>query len=168
MRADSAYYTAKVIAAARRAGAHFCITVPVNPGVRTAIAAIAEHAWTAIRYPQAVWDEEGQCWISDAQVAETTYTAFAGTRYEVTARLIVRRVRLDNPVGQGELLPGWRYHAFLTDTTFSTVDADLTHRGHVVIEQVFADLIEGPWPTCPAATFPRTAPGCSAPPSPTT
>jgi len=27
---------------------------------------LAEHAWTSIRYPQVVWDEEGQCWISDA------------------------------------------------------------------------------------------------------
>jgi len=27
---------------------------------------LAEQAWTSIRYPQVVWDEEGQCWISDA------------------------------------------------------------------------------------------------------
>jgi hypothetical protein len=57
LRADSAYYTAKVIAAARRAGARFSITVPSNPALRTAIAAIAEQEWTAIHYPGAVWDE---------------------------------------------------------------------------------------------------------------
>ncbi|MGH3814444.1 MAG: hypothetical protein ACRDUV_18655 [Pseudonocardiaceae bacterium] len=54
-------------------------------------------------------------------MAETAYTAFAGIRLAVTARLVVRRVRYDNPAGQDELLPGFRchrlahrYHALLT------------------------------------------------------
>ena len=153
LRCDSAYYTGKVIAAARRAGARFSITVASNSSVRHAIATLSEQAWTSIRYPDAVWDDEGQCWISDAQVAETTYTAFAGTKYQVTARLVVRRVKRENPSGQGELLPGYRYHAFLTDTTFSTVDADLTHRAHAVIEGVFADLIDGPLAHLPSGRF---------------
>jgi hypothetical protein len=153
LRADSAYYSGKVIAAARRAGARFSITVASNPSVRHAIATLSEQAWTSIRYPDAVWDDEGQCWISDAQVAETTYTAFAGTKYQVTARLVVRRVKRENPSGQGELLPGYRYHAFLPDTTFSTTDADLTHRAHAVIEGVFADLIDGPLAHLPSGRF---------------
>jgi hypothetical protein len=153
LRADSAYYTSTVLAAARRAGARFSITVAMNSSVRRAIATITEQAWTPIRYPDAVWDDDGQCWISDAEVAETTYTPFAGTRYEITARLIVRRIRCDTPPGQGELLPGYRYHAFLTDTTLSTVEADLTHRAHAVIEQVFADLIDGPLAHLPSGRF---------------
>lgn len=153
LRADSAYYTGTVLAAARRAGARFSVTVSMNSSVRRAIATIAEDAWTTIRYPDAVWDEQGQCWISDAEVAETTYTAFAGTRYELTTRLIVRRVKQDNPPGQDELLPGFRYHAFLTDTTLDTVEADLTHRAHAVIEQVFADLIDGPLAHLPSGHF---------------
>ena len=55
-----------------------------------------------------MWDEDAGRWISDAQIAETIYTAFAGTRYQVTARLIVRRIRRDDPAqhpGQGELMP---------------------------------------------------------------
>ncbi|MER5690008.1 hypothetical protein [Streptomyces sp. NPDC002205] len=42
-----------------------------------------------------MWDEEGQCWISDAEIAETTYTAFTSKpkKQQVTARLIVRRVK---------------------------------------------------------------------------
>jgi len=40
-------------------------------GVRAAIATISEDAWTSIRYPEAVWDDEAGEWISDAQVAET-------------------------------------------------------------------------------------------------
>ena len=29
-----------------------------------------------IKYPKAIYDEDEQRWISDAQVAETDYTAF--------------------------------------------------------------------------------------------
>ncbi len=90
--------------------------------VRAAIAAIPEDAWTAIRYPRAIWDDQLGAWVSDAEVAETTYTAFAHDKDRaVTARLIVRRVRACNkaPAGQDELFPVWRYHAVLTNSPFS-------------------------------------------------
>jgi len=69
-----------VIAAARRGGAHFSITARMNPAVVRAITAIADDDWTPIRYPQAIWDEAGQCWISDAEVAEIGFTAFTSRR----------------------------------------------------------------------------------------
>jgi hypothetical protein len=47
----------------------------------------------------------------------------------------------------------YRYHAFFTDTALSTVDADLTHRAHAVIKQVFADLIDGPLAHLPSGRF---------------
>lgn len=157
LRGDSAFYTATVISTARRKGARFSITVTMNPAVRRAIARIDETAWIPIRYPNAVFDDEAGVWISDAEVAEIDYTAFAGTRHEVTARLVVRRVRADPPPGQDELLPAYRYHAFLTDTNLSTIDADLTHRAHAVIEQVFADLIDGPLAHLPSGRFAANA-----------
>jgi len=45
---------------------------------------------------------------------------------------VVRRVRRDNPPGQRELLLGYRYYVFVTDTTFSTVKGhvDLNGGGH--------------------------------------
>jgi hypothetical protein len=47
-----------------------------------------------VTYPRAVWDEDQGRLISDAQVAEVPYTAFASKKSQaVTARLIVRRVR---------------------------------------------------------------------------
>ena len=92
VRADSAFYSRTVITACRRARVRFSITVRVDAKVRRTIATIDEDAWTEIRYPQPVWDDEQQRFISRAQIAETTYTAFEGTRHEVTARLIVRRV----------------------------------------------------------------------------
>jgi len=106
---------APVIAAIRRAGALFSVTVPMDPKVKTAIAAIPEDTWTAIRYPRAIRDDQLRAWVSDAQVAEAQYTAFASKKGQaLTARLIVRRVRDLNKqaaAGQDELFPLWRYHA---------------------------------------------------------
>jgi hypothetical protein len=76
VRMDSAYYAAAVIAAIRRNGARFSVTAPVSAAIRAAIAAIPEAAWTAIEYPQAIWDDQLDCRISDAEIAETTYAAF--------------------------------------------------------------------------------------------
>jgi hypothetical protein len=157
VRADSAFCSTAVIGACRRATACFSVTIRLDRTVRAAIAGIGETAWTAIRYPQAVWDDDGQCWISDAQVAETTHTMRAGTRHELTCRLVVRRVRAANSDRTGELFPAWRYHAFVTDTALSTVDADLTHRAHAVIEQTFADLINGPLAHLPSGRFAANA-----------
>jgi len=74
VRADSAYYGRDVIAAARRGEAKFSITARMDPGVRRAISSIQESAWVAIRYPNAIWDQEQQRLISDAQVAEVPNT----------------------------------------------------------------------------------------------
>jgi hypothetical protein len=116
VRMDSAYYGAEVIAAIRRAGARFSVTVPVNASVRTAIAGIPGDAWTAIQYPRAIWDDQLSCWASDAEVAEVQYAAFTSKKkaLQVTARLIVRRVRDKGAAGQGELFPAWRHHAVLS------------------------------------------------------
>jgi hypothetical protein len=158
-RADSAFYSHDVVAAARRGGACFSITARMNPAVKRAIAAIDEDAWTAIRYPQAVWDDEGQCWISDAEVAEVSFTAFTSRRKadHVTARLIVRRVKRLNPdslpAGQGGLFGAWRYHAVFTDSPEPMLEAEKTHRQHAVIEQVNADLKGGPLAHLPSGKF---------------
>lgn len=159
VRADSAFGNGPVVSACRAAGARFSVTLQSNPKLQAAIAAIDGQAWTPVRYPGAVFDDDTGQWISDAEVAETTYTAFESTRHKVTARLIVRRVREKNPApaGQEELFPTWRYHAFLTDNDEPVVDADLTHRGHAIVEQVFADLIDGPLAHMPSGRFAANA-----------
>ena len=84
------------------------------------------------------------------------YTAFEGTRHASTAWLIVRRVpRLDRTQtpGQGELVPAWRYHAVFTDSPYTLVQAEAQHRGHAIIEQVNADLIDGPLAHLPSGQF---------------
>ena len=157
VRMDSAFYGAPAAWAARKAGAFFSVTVRADSRIRAAIAAIAEDAWTPIRYPRAVWDDQLGCWVSDAQVAETEYTAFTSRKGKaITARLIVRRVRDLNAKtapGQGELFTAWRYHAVFTDSPFVTLQAEEHHRGHAQAEQVFADWSDGPLAHLPSGSF---------------
>jgi hypothetical protein len=88
------------------------------------------------------------------------FTAFAsrGRKHAVTARLIVRRVRDQNPDhlvadAQGELFPAWRHHAVFTDSPLVMLQAEADHRRHAIIEQVIADLKSGPLTHLPSGRF---------------
>ena len=160
-RADSGLYCAAFTGACRRAGAHFSVTARMDPAVRRAIAAIPGGAWTPIRYPRAIWDDQLRAWVSDAEVAEIAYTAFASKKGQaITARLIVRRVRDLNPKaaeGMDELFPVWRYHPVFTDSPFTMLQAEAQHRDHAVVEQVFADWTDGPMAHLPSGSFAANA-----------
>ena len=160
-RMDSAYYAGEVIAAIRRQGARFSVTAPSNSRVKAAIARIDEAARAPVRYPRALRDDQLGCLVSDAEVAETEHTAFEqGSQGAVTARLIVRRVRDQNKKaaeGMGELFPVWRYHAVFTDSPFETIQAEAGHRDHAIIEQVPADLYDGPLAHLPSGKFTANA-----------
>ena len=151
VRGDSAYGNHAVVGACVKAGARFSVVLTKNPAVSRAIAGIPDDAWTPVHYPGAVVDPDTGELISDAEVAEVGFTAFATTSHPVTARLVVRRVR--DRARTDELFPVWRYHPFFTDSAESTVDADITHRRHAVIETVFADLIDGPLAHMPSGRF---------------
>jgi hypothetical protein len=156
VRADSAFYSRKVIRACRRGGARFSVTIRVDKKVKRSIEAIPADAWVEIEYPQPVWDDEQRRFVSLAEIAETRYTAFEETPDAVTARLIVRRIPDLNKTrvnGQGELFPVWRYHAAFTDSPFVLVQTEEHHRAHAVIEQVFAELIDGPLAHLPSGVF---------------
>ena len=166
VRADSAYYGYEIVAACRRAGARFSVTARLTPTVITAISGIDEQAWVPIRYPNAIYDEDEQRWVSDAEVAEVPFTAFTGRRRSehVTARLIVRRVRRLNPkhvpAGQTEAFAVYRYHAVFTDSPEPMLAAEATHRDHAIVEQVIAELKNGPLAHLPSA-WRSTPPGAS-------
>jgi hypothetical protein len=133
VRADSAFWSAKVIAALGRHDVRFSITVNLNESVRAAIDAIDEGAWVPIEYPDG----------GEAQVAETTYRGH---------RLVVRRTRLVGP--QATLWPDWRHHAFVTDRAGSAVDLDADHRRHATCELAIRDLKEGAGMNhCPSGRF---------------
>jgi len=133
MRADSAFYSGKVIKACRRLRVAFSITVNQNKAVRAAFDAIPEEAWAPIEYPDG----------GLAEVAETDYQEM---------RLIVRRTRLVGP--QAKLWPDWRHHAFVTNRVGTTVELDVDHRRHAVIELAIRDLKEGAGLChCPSGKF---------------
>ena len=113
LRADSGFWSTKVIGACQRHRIQFSITVRQTQQVQAAITAIDEGAWTPIDYPDG----------GTAQVAETT---LAGQR------LIVRRTRLTG--AQATLWPDWRHHAFVTDRPGTAVELDADHRRHAVVE----------------------------------
>jgi len=151
VRGDAAYGTRAVVRAARRASAQFSLVLTKNAAVQKAIDAIEDDAWRPVAYPGAVRDPDTGAWISDAEVAETSYTAFASTTDAVTARLIVRRVK--DARYPDALFPVWRYHPFFTNSDEPVDDADITHRRHAIIETVFADLIDGPLAHVPSGHF---------------
>lgn len=122
-----------------------------NSAVQRAIDSIADDVWVPVKYPGSVRDPDTGAWISDAEVAETVYTAYASTSHPVTARLIVRRVK--DAAILDSLFPVWRHHPFFTNTTLPTTTADVTHRAHAIVETVFADLIDGPLAHMPSGSF---------------
>ena len=151
VRGDSAYGNRKVVRACVGAGAQFSLVMTRNAAVDRAINAIDDEAWTPVSYPGAVRDPDTGAWISDAEVAEIPYTAFASTTDRITARLIVRRVK--DACYPDALFPVWRYHPFFTNTDAPVEEADITHRQHAIIETVFADLIDGPLAHIPSGRF---------------
>ena len=64
VRADSAYSSYDIINACCRAGARFSVTARLGPTVVAAIASIPDTAWTAIRYPNALWDGNVNPWLA--------------------------------------------------------------------------------------------------------
>ena len=66
----------------------------------------------------------------------------------ISARLVVRRVK--DARYPDALFPVWRYHPFFTNSTRPTVEADIVHRRHAIIETTFADLIDA----CADPAFP--------------
>jgi len=163
-RADSAYYGHAFVAAALRHRAWFSVTARMDPKVKAAIAGIDERDWQPIEYPEAIWDEAEARWISDAEVAEVAFTAFTGRRKaeHVTCRLVVRRVkrlapRAGDAAVQGELFTAHRHHAFITNSTLPVIEADQRHRDHAIVEQVIAELKNGPLAHLPSGNYPANA-----------
>ena len=155
VRGDSAFCGGKIIAAVVKAGATFSFAIARNPAVDAAIASIPDEAFVPVQYPGAVTDPDTGELISDAQVSEVEYTAFADTRYEITGWLVVRRVLDANT--QDPLFPVWRYHPFFTNNTEPVAQADISHRAHAVCETVWSDLIDGPWAHQPSGSFAANA-----------
>lgn len=163
-RADSAYYGWAFVGTALRHHAWFSVTARMTPSVTAAITSIDPDAWNPIKYPNAVYDQDEQRWVSDAEVAEVPFVAFTGRRKaeHVPCRLVVRRVKRLQPLAsdgseQGELFATYRHHAFITNSALPVVEADQRHRDHAVVEQVIAELKDGPLAHLPSGKYAANA-----------
>jgi hypothetical protein len=167
VRMDSAFYGRGAVHAALAGGAAVSVTVRMDQRVKAAIATIAEDAWTTIDYTDAVFEEATGRWISSAEVAEIDFVAFTAQKKtdQVPGRLVVRRIPDFNAekhraAGQDTLFDTWRFHAFFTTADpdmLDTVAADVTHRGHAIIEQVHADLKNSALAHLPSGVFTANA-----------
>ena len=131
VRADSGFWSHKLIDRLDAHNVKWSITVALGSAVRAAIQAIGDNAWADIAYTQGGY----------AQVAETQYVTGRG-KAKRTVRLVVRRTRLAQGTQQ-QMWPDWRHHAFITNTDHDTAAADEFHRAHAVVELAIRDLKEG-------------------------
>ena len=77
----------------------------------------------------------------------------------------MRRVRRLNPATasagqtgkQGELFAVYRYHPVFTDSAEPMLAAEATHRDHAIVEQVIAELNNGPLAHLPSGVFTANA-----------
>ena len=85
VRAGSACYGGAFVAACRRAAP----TSRSRRGwTRRSGVGIDAEAWVRIKYPEAIYDEASDTWVSDAEVAAAPYTAFANCKaHRVGGRL---------------------------------------------------------------------------------
>ncbi len=146
VRADSAFYSKTVIATAMKFGVRFSITARQDRRIRSAIEAITDAAWQPIPY----WLSTPE--VSGADVAETSYTVFAGTKHARQVRLIVRRVR-PTPGSQLALFTTWDYHAFVTDRDGDVLELEADHRRHAVVDQSIAELKSAGLAHLPSGNF---------------
>jgi hypothetical protein len=131
LRADSGFYSGKVVKACRSAEARFSITVRLNRTLRAAIASVSDDGWISIPY-----------WLDGAaDVAETSYVPFG--KRATPVRLIVRRVE---PTPGSQLAfagLAYTYHAFITDRDGDTLELEADHRRHAEVENTIRDLKYG-------------------------
>jgi hypothetical protein len=150
VRADSAFYSRAMLTTAAKLNVRFSVTARQDKKIRAAIEAIDESAWTPIPY----WLSTPE--VSGADVAETSYTAFAGTRQAMTVRLIVRRVR-PTPGSQLALFTTFDYHAMVTDRDGDPLELEADHRRHAVVEQCIAELKSAGLAHLPSSRFAANA-----------
>ena len=156
VRGDSKFYSAEVVASAARYGAAVSLTTGSNPSVNAAITQIPDTAWSAIHYPNAFVDQDTGELASDAEVAQTRYTAFTShpKNKQVIGRLIVRRVKRLSPApDQDGLFDAWRHHAVFVTSDFEMLQAEACHRDHAIIEQLIADGAASALAHLPSGSF---------------
>ena len=142
VRADSGFWSYRLIADLDRLGVEWSITIPQYGQVKAAIANLEETEWEPIDYTEG----------GEAQVAETAFCASKKGKHR-RVRMVVRRTRLTDPA-QAQLWPDWRYHAFATNTELAPIEADTYHRAHARTELAIRDIKQHAGLShCPSGNF---------------
>lgn len=130
VRADSGFYSQKVVRACQAHDARFSISVRLQRHHHELLAEIPEEQWRPIPY-----------WLEGAaDVAELPYAPFGGQQ---TYRLVVRRVA---PTPGSQLwLQGlaYSYYAFITDRQGEVLEIEADHRRHAEVENAIRELKYG-------------------------
>jgi hypothetical protein len=135
IRADSGFWSHKVMDACVAHDVDFSITVARQKPVMAAIEAIDETTWVDIAY-------------TDGGVAQVAATDFGDYR------LVVRRTKITNDPALPTLFADWRHHAFITNRAGDPIDLDADHRAHAVVELAIRDLKNGAGLAhCPSGNF---------------
>jgi hypothetical protein len=139
IRADSAFWSNKVLDYLEDKGLSYSIGVTQHKIVAERIAQIPDEAWQEVDdYP-----DSGIC-----ELAETSL----GNR-----RLIVRRVHLHAQDEQTELFPYWRHFALLTNRQEDAHLVDKEHRRHAECELAIRDLKDQALAHFPSGSFAANA-----------
>ncbi len=141
VRADSGYWSTKVIGACVDHGVAYSITVRQTPRVVRAEHRIDDTAWTLIRHPDPASLNPADHPGVDSGDIETGQEAWVAETTLDDRRLIVRRTR--DADTQPALFTAWRHHAFVTDREGTAIELDVDHRRHAVVELAIRDLKEG-------------------------
>jgi hypothetical protein len=139
VRADSAFWSKKVLDYLERKRVSYSIGVTMHEIVARAIAAIPESAWE----PVSDYPDTGVC-----ELAETTLKG---------RRLVVRRVHLHAQEAQTELFAYWRHFAFLTNRDEDMHLVDSEHRGHAEVELQIRELKDQALRHFPSGNFAANA-----------
>src|SRR6185503_8047666 len=105
-------------------------------------------------------------WISDAEVAEIPYTAFASTPDAITARLVVRRVK--DARYRDALFPVWQFTRSSPTPTPPSSRPTSPTATTPSSKPYSPSSSTDPWPICPRDASAPTPPGSCARRSPTT
>lgn len=135
LRADSGFWSRRLIATLERLGVAYSITVKVNPTIGAAISDIPDSSWTRIDYPDS----------GEAEVASFPYLSkgqTGGGHPHQTVRMIARRTRHPEQQ-QAALWPDWSYHIFVTNRPQPAALVDHEHRQHATVELAIRDLKQG-------------------------
>ena len=161
LRADSAYYGAEVIAAARRHHSPLLGHRPQGPG-RHRGDRLDQRGSLDARSTTRTRSSTSSCSSGSAtpRSPRSPFTAFTSTRQSRAGHRPAdrapsprRQPRPRSAHAQAELFRVCRHHAVFTDSPLPMLQAEADHRRHAIIEQVIADLKNGPLAHLPSGKF---------------